>query len=106
VDALDEELDMIAVRASIGARMAEVRDGIVRQTLDRWSAKTSEERAQATRMAEERKARLASLTPQEKWARLKNPTCADDYGLSMTWKEVCAVPEALREVKGWMPPQS
>lgn len=98
-----EEMDMAAIHASIGARMAEVHDGIVRRTLDWWAAKTPEERAAATKMAEERKAQLAALTPAEKWARMKNPTCADDYGLVMTWEEVRAVPEAKREVEAWIP---
>lgn len=100
-----EDLDMAAIHAMVGARVAEVHDGIVRRTLDWWNAKTPEERAEATRMAEERQEQLAALTPAEKWARLKNPTCADDYGLSVTWEEVCAVPEAKHEVEAWLPPR-
>ena len=33
------------------------------------------------------------MTPQEKWARIKNPTCADDYGLDLTLDEMREVPE-------------
>ena len=33
------------------------------------------------------------MTPQEKWARIKNPTCADDYGLGLTLDEMREVPE-------------
>ena len=28
------------------------------------------------------------MTPEEKWARLNNPTCADDYGLSISETEL------------------
>ena len=33
------------------------------------------------------------MTPQEKWDRMNNPTCLEDYGLSMTESEALQVPE-------------
>lgn len=37
------------------------------------------------------------MTAQEKWARLRRPTCVEDYGLSMSQAEMRRVPE-LRHV--------
>jgi len=96
------EIDMTAIGANIGARIAEVREGIVRKAIADWSAMSPEARAESAMAAEEREARRAALTPQEKWARLTNPTCADDYGLSMTLEEVRAVPDAKSEVEAWI----
>lgn len=98
-----EELYMTAISASIAIRIAEVRDGVVRQVLADCSAMSPEARAESARTAEARTARRAALTPLEKWARLTNPTCVDDYGLSMTLEEVIAVPDAKREVEAWIP---
>ena len=39
------------------------------------------------------------MNPEEKWRRLINPTCADDYGLSMSLDELRQVPEASAVVK-------
>ena len=97
-----KELGMTAFHVSFGARMAEVNERIIRRTLDWWNAKSLEDRAVADRTTEEKKSRLAALTPQEKWARIKSPTCIDDYGLSMTREEVCAVPEAKCEVEAYI----
>jgi len=33
------------------------------------------------------------MTPQEKWARIRDPKCADDYGLGLTLDEMREVPE-------------
>ena len=33
------------------------------------------------------------MTAKEKWDRLNNPTCIEDYGLSMTESEIRQVPE-------------
>lgn len=33
------------------------------------------------------------MTPQEKWQRIKSPTCAEDYGLNLTLDEMREVPE-------------
>ena len=33
------------------------------------------------------------MTPQEKWQRIKCPTCAEDYGLNLTLDEMREVPE-------------
>ena len=33
------------------------------------------------------------MTPQEKWARIRDPKCAEDYGLDLTLDEMREVPE-------------
>ena len=33
------------------------------------------------------------MTPQEKWARIRDPKCAEDYGLELTLDEMREVPE-------------
>ena len=50
-------------------------------------------------------------TPQEKWARIRDPKCADDYGLGLTLDEMREVPglaslvalveDARREIEEW-----
>lgn len=35
----------------------------------------------------------------EKWKRLANPTCADDYGLSVTIGELAATPEGRKIIE-------
>jgi hypothetical protein len=83
----------------IGSRMAETMERIRYDAIEPWVAKTPQEREQLSRARDSRHAQLAALTPQEKWDRLKNPTCADDYGLLMTPEEVRAVPEAEHEFR-------
>ena len=92
--------------SAMGARMADVKDRVLRDSFDRWNAKPLQERAKLTRLNEENQARLAALNPQEKWERMKNPSCADDYGLVMSSYDLCAVPEAMHEVSIWLPPMS
>lgn len=33
------------------------------------------------------------MTPQEKWQRIRDPKCAEDYGLDLTLDEMREVPE-------------
>ena len=33
------------------------------------------------------------MTPQEKWTRIRDPKCAEDYGLDLTLDEMREVPE-------------
>ena len=33
------------------------------------------------------------MTPQEKWTRIRDPKCAEDYGLELTLDEMREVPE-------------
>lgn len=35
-------------------------------------------------------------TPTEKWARLQNPKCLEDYGLSLTQEDLRQFPEGRR----------
>ena len=37
------------------------------------------------------------MTPQEKWNRLTNPTCIDDYGMAMSLDEVREVKDPVAE---------
>lgn len=46
------------------------------------------------------------MTPAEKWQRLTNPTCVEDYGLSMSIDEIRQVPEAEAAMKVYLPPIS
>ena len=33
------------------------------------------------------------MEPQEKWDRMNNPQCLDDYGIVMNTEELMAIPE-------------
>lgn len=39
------------------------------------------------------------MTPQEKWKRLNNPTCLEDYGLFLSRNELMQFPEGRAYVE-------
>lgn len=99
----EEHEHILFLCKKMGERMADVVDQMIVKHLDRLDARSPEECAEEDRLWEERKERIASLTSQEKWNQMTNPTNFDSYGLSMPWKEICAVPEARKEVESWIP---
>jgi hypothetical protein len=38
------------------------------------------------------------MTPLEKWQRMTNPTCVEDYAIGISFAEIAQVPEALAEI--------
>ena len=44
------------------------------------------------------------MTPAEKWQRLTHPTCVEDYGIGISFKELEEIPEAMAEVLSYLPP--
>ena len=43
---------------------------------------------------------------RERWKRLNNPTCASDYGLSVSMEELKSTPgceDIIAEIESWLP---